>query len=118
MAMSEHQLITPRRNFLIRALGLTAAGATMSIPVVTLADARSRIDHHKKGLMAVVGLLRRGEMHGSRQLSSRRTQRRGLPNLLRDRAEVTEVISRARRSARGFFVEPFPRLANKSLLGI
>jgi hypothetical protein len=49
--MSEHQLITPRRNFLIRALGFTAAGATMSIPVVTLADAKTRIDHHKTALM-------------------------------------------------------------------
>lgn len=49
---AEHQLITPRRNFLIRALGFTAAGATMSIPVVTLADAKTRIDHHKAGLMA------------------------------------------------------------------
>jgi hypothetical protein len=29
--MTEHQLVTPRRNFLIRALGFTAAGATMSI---------------------------------------------------------------------------------------
>jgi hypothetical protein len=42
MAMSEHQLITPRRNFLIRALGFTAAGATVTIPVITLADAKSR----------------------------------------------------------------------------
>src|SRR5882757_2610945 len=50
--MSEHQLITPRRNFLIRALGFTAAGATMQIPIVTLADAKSRIEHHKSALMA------------------------------------------------------------------
>ncbi|MDO8400773.1 MAG: hypothetical protein Q7T45_23440 [Bradyrhizobium sp.] len=47
---SEHQLITPRRNFLIRALGFTAAGVTMPIPIVTLADAKTRIDHHKAGL--------------------------------------------------------------------
>ena len=47
--MSEH-LITPRRNFLIKAFGFTAAGATMSIPIVTLANAKSRIEHHKKGL--------------------------------------------------------------------
>jgi hypothetical protein len=38
--MSEHQLITARRNFLIRALGFTAAGDTMPIPIVTLADAK------------------------------------------------------------------------------
>jgi hypothetical protein len=44
--MSEH-LITPRRNFLIRALGFTAAGATMSIPIVTLSDAKARMDHHR-----------------------------------------------------------------------
>jgi hypothetical protein len=50
--MSEHQLITARRNFLIRALGFTAAGDTMPIPIVTLADAKSQIDHHKAGLMA------------------------------------------------------------------
>jgi hypothetical protein len=49
--MSEHQLITPRRNFLIRALGFTAAGVTMPIPIVTLADAKTRIDHHKAALM-------------------------------------------------------------------
>lgn len=50
--MSEHTLITPRRNFLIRALGFTAAGVTMPIPIVTLADAKTRIDHHKAGLAA------------------------------------------------------------------
>jgi len=49
--MSEHQLITPRRNFLIRALGFNAAGATMPIPVITLADAKARIEHHKAELM-------------------------------------------------------------------
>lgn len=46
----ETQLITPRRNFLIRALGFTAAGATMAVPITTLADAQSRIDHHCQGL--------------------------------------------------------------------
>ncbi len=30
---TETQLITPRRNFLIRALGFTAAGATEVVPV-------------------------------------------------------------------------------------
>ncbi|WOH53829.1 hypothetical protein [Bradyrhizobium sp. sBnM-33] len=49
--MSEHQLITPRRNFLIRALGFTAAGVTMPIPIVTLADAKARMEHHKAQLM-------------------------------------------------------------------
>jgi hypothetical protein len=46
----QHQLITPRRNFLIRALGFTAAGVTMPIPIITLADAKTRIEHHKRGL--------------------------------------------------------------------
>jgi hypothetical protein len=35
--MSEHKLITPRRNFLIRALGFTAAGALASTPVAAAA---------------------------------------------------------------------------------
>ncbi|WP_338688423.1 hypothetical protein V5279_23835 [Bradyrhizobium sp. 26S5] len=48
--MSEHQLITPRRNFLIRALGFTAAGAAVPIPVLTLADAKSRMEHHRAEL--------------------------------------------------------------------
>jgi hypothetical protein len=48
--MSEHQLITPRRNFLIRALGFTAAGATVSIPIITPANAKERIDLHAKQL--------------------------------------------------------------------
>ena len=50
MSQAETQLIVPRRNFLIRALGFTAAGATMAIPIVTLADARSRMDYHAKEL--------------------------------------------------------------------
>ena len=50
MAKAETQLITPRRNFLVRALGFTAAGATLSIPITTLADARSRMAHHADGL--------------------------------------------------------------------
>jgi hypothetical protein len=50
MSQADTQLIVPRRNFLIRALGFTAAGATMAIPIVTLSDARSRIDHHAKEL--------------------------------------------------------------------
>ncbi|MCK1643076.1 hypothetical protein IVA95_37340 [Bradyrhizobium sp. 157] len=51
MKASEHQIITPRRNFLIRALGFTAAGATVPIGIVTLADAKARIEHHKAELM-------------------------------------------------------------------
>lgn len=44
--MSEHQLITPRRNFLIRALGFTAAGATVTIPVLVTDTLQKRIDFH------------------------------------------------------------------------
>jgi hypothetical protein len=44
------ELITPRRGFLLKAFGLTVAGATASVPIVTLADAKSRLEHHKAGL--------------------------------------------------------------------
>lgn len=44
--MSEHQVITPRRNFLIRALGFTAAGATVSIPVLLADDPHKRAALH------------------------------------------------------------------------
>jgi hypothetical protein len=44
--MSEHKLITPRRNFLIRALGFTAAGATVSIPVLLADDPHKRAELH------------------------------------------------------------------------
>jgi hypothetical protein len=50
MAMSEHQLITHRRNFLIRALGFTAAGATVSIPVVLADNPQRRVDYHLQEL--------------------------------------------------------------------
>ena len=50
--MSEHQLITPRRNFLIRALGFTAAGASVTIPVL-LAD-----DPHKRAALHMAELVK------------------------------------------------------------
>jgi hypothetical protein len=50
--MSGSVLITPRRNFLIRALGFTAAGASLSVPVLALQSPRERIDHHFKELAA------------------------------------------------------------------
>jgi hypothetical protein len=43
-------VIMPRRNFLIRALGFTAAGATMTLPIVTVADAKARVGYHAKEL--------------------------------------------------------------------
>lgn len=55
--MSEHTLITPRRNFLIRALGFTAAGATMSIPIVTLADAKTADTTLSTSFMLILSLL-------------------------------------------------------------
>src|ERR1700676_1965620 len=51
MAMQENPtLIVPRRNFLIRALGFTAAGATLPISIITADDARARMDHHEAEL--------------------------------------------------------------------
>ena len=50
--MSEQlKLITPRRNFLIRALGFTAAGATLPIGLVAADDPRARIEHHQAELV-------------------------------------------------------------------
>jgi hypothetical protein len=43
-------LITGRRNFLVRALGFTAAGATLSVPVVAMETPLERINHHMQGL--------------------------------------------------------------------
>jgi hypothetical protein len=48
--MTETALITPRRNFLIRALGFTAGGAALSVPIVTMDSAERRFEHHLKGL--------------------------------------------------------------------
>jgi hypothetical protein len=50
--MSEHKLITPRRNFLVGALGFTAAGAAVSIPVL-LAD-----DPHKRAALHMAELVK------------------------------------------------------------
>lgn len=43
-------LITSRRNFLARAVGLTAGGVVLSVPIVTLANARERMDYHRREL--------------------------------------------------------------------
>ncbi|SHN66554.1 hypothetical protein [Bradyrhizobium erythrophlei] len=48
--MSELMLIAPRRNFLIRALGFTAAGATLPVGIIALDDAKARIRHHQAEL--------------------------------------------------------------------
>lgn len=44
--METTSLITPRRGFLIRALGFTAAGATVAVPVVALASPEERARFH------------------------------------------------------------------------
>lgn len=48
--MSELKLITPRRNFLIQALGFTAAGAALPIGIITADDAKARVAHHQAEL--------------------------------------------------------------------
>lgn len=53
-------LITSRRNFLVRAFGLTAAGAAVTVPIVTVADARARVRHHLAGLEAAMRELHPG----------------------------------------------------------
>src|SRR4051812_13456439 len=45
-------LITSRRNFLVRAFGVTAAGAAITVPIVTIPSARERVRHHLAGLEA------------------------------------------------------------------
>ena len=47
--MSDH-LITSRRNFLIRASAITAAGTAVAVPIITVEDARARANHHLEGL--------------------------------------------------------------------
>ena|SRR5437764_6735234 len=54
MAQADATVIIPRRNFLIRALGFTAMGATVALPIVTVADARERAKHHFKELKKAV----------------------------------------------------------------
>ena len=49
MATDPH-VILPRRNFLVRALGITTAGATVGLPLVTVPSARARAQHHVEGL--------------------------------------------------------------------
>ena len=48
--MSELKLITPRRNFLARALGFTAAGAVLPVGLIAADDPRARIEHHQAEL--------------------------------------------------------------------
>jgi YD repeat-containing protein len=51
MGMHENPtLIVPRRNFLIRALGFTAVGATLPISIITADDARTRMNYHQAEL--------------------------------------------------------------------
>lgn len=54
IGLPEATLIVPRRNFLIRALGFTAAGAAVSVPVVAMASAEDRLAHHLRGAEAAM----------------------------------------------------------------
>lgn len=47
-------LIIPRRNFLVRALGFTAAGAAVTVPIVEVASAEQRFEHHVRGVEAAM----------------------------------------------------------------
>jgi hypothetical protein len=50
-AMTEQPtIILPRRNFLVRALGFTLAGATVPVAIITADDAKARITHHQAKL--------------------------------------------------------------------
>lgn len=42
----EPAFIAPRRNFLVRVLGFTAAGAALPIPLIVADTAEARITHH------------------------------------------------------------------------
>jgi hypothetical protein len=50
LAQAETTLITSRRNFLIRALGFTAAVAAVTVPIITVADLRDRCQFHAEAL--------------------------------------------------------------------
>lgn len=43
-------LIVPRRNFILRALGFTAAGAALSVPVLAVETPADRIAYHRAEL--------------------------------------------------------------------
>lgn len=43
-------LIVPRRNFILRALGFTAAGAALSVPIVAAETPADRIAYHRAEL--------------------------------------------------------------------
>ena len=45
-------LLTSRRNFLTRAFGVTVGGAAVTVPIVTVASAAERLEHHMRGVEA------------------------------------------------------------------
>jgi hypothetical protein len=53
MTVSDH-LITSRRNFLVGATAFTAAGGAVTVPIITVADARARVQHHMEELHKVL----------------------------------------------------------------
>lgn len=68
MTQATAQVIIPRRNFLVRALGLTAAGATMALPIITMDDARARAEHHYRELQKALGDLYPGNTFTARHV--------------------------------------------------
>jgi hypothetical protein len=48
--MTPDSFLITKRNFFVRALGFTAAGASLSVPIITVADAEARMQHHIDGL--------------------------------------------------------------------
>lgn len=53
-------LIVPRRNFLIRALGFTAMGASVPVPVLALDTPQSRLEHHIDCIARELGAMHPG----------------------------------------------------------
>jgi hypothetical protein len=52
--MAPDSFLITKRNFFVRALGFTAAGATLPVPIITIADAKARMQHHIDGLQAAM----------------------------------------------------------------
>lgn len=50
MLQAVGRLITSRRGFLLRASAVTAAGATVAIPIITMEGARTRAEFHMGAL--------------------------------------------------------------------
>jgi hypothetical protein len=80
-------LIVPRRNFLIRALGFTVAGATVPISIITADDAKARIAHHQLELERAWR-----DFYGP-SANVRTFDRKNAPGELSEQGEWSEVLS-------------------------